>query len=227
MNETGTLFMIGIPIGNANDITLRVKVLLEELTVLACEDTRETSHLLKELGVSSRKEFISIFEHGERFKVPKLIQRLKAGEDIGCVVSRGMPVISDPGYLFLREAIRENIPIKVIPGVSAVTTALVASGLPPDKFLFLGFPPRKDQKQRNFFEKYKDLDVTLIFFESPRRLFKTLKNLEIFFSFWNLAICRELTKPYEEVIRGKYSEVSKELEDKEILGEITVVLSLK
>lgn len=227
MECKGTVFFIGLPIGSQKDITERAKEVLKDLPVLACEDTREIAKLLKDLGIPDRKELIALFEHTERIKTPKLIERLKGGQDMGCVVSRGMPGVCDPGYILLREAIRNQIPIQVIPGVSAVTMALVVSGLPPDKFLFLGFPPRKEQKQRNFFEKYKDLDVTLIFFESPRRLYKTLKNLEIFFSSWNIAICRELTKTHEEIIRGKYSDVVIGLEKKEILGEITVVLSNK
>lgn len=225
--EIGTLYLVGLPIGNVKDLTVRARELLEKINIFACEDTREFRHFLKELSRGQDPELISFFEHTEKRKTPALLQRLKKGETIGLVVSRGMPLISDPGYVLVREAFKENIPVRVIPGVSALTTALLASGLPPDKFLFLGFPPRKEGKQRNFFEKYKEIDVTLIFYESPRRLIQTLKNLEPLFSNWHMAICRELTKAHEEVIRGNYSQVLAGLASKEVLGEITVVLSPK
>lgn len=224
---SGVLYVIGIHIGNPKDVTQRCKEKLSELNTLACEDTRDTSRLLKELDLPQNKKLISIFEHQEKIKMPGLIGLLEQGEDVGLVVSRGMPGISDPGYVLIREAYRKGVPVKVIPGISALTAALVVSGLPSDKFIFLGFPPRKGQKQINFFEKYKDLDVTLIFYESPRRLAETLKNLEALFKDWHIAICRELTKEYEEVIRGMYSEVLSKLEEKEVLGECTVLLSRK
>src|SRR3989338_4995756 len=227
VEKMGTLYVVGLSIGNVKDLTQRSKEVLEKVKVFACEDTREFRRLTKELSLSCDPELISFFERTERIKTPQIIQRLKQGEDIGLVVSRVMPLISDPGYVLVRQALRENIPLQVIPGVNAVTTALVFSGLPCDKFLFLGFPPRKPGKQLHFFETYCSLDVTLVFYESPRRLVKTLQNLEPLFGKWQLAICRELTKPYEEVIRGTYTEILKTLNEKEVLGEITVVLSPK
>src|SRR3989338_721471 len=223
--KMGTLYVVGLPIGNVKDLTQRSKEVLEKIKVFACEDTREFKRLAKELSLPQEQELISFFEHTERAKTPYLIQRLKEGEDIGLVVSRGMPLISDPGYVLVREALRQNIPLHVIPGVNAGTTALAVSGLPCDKFLFLGFPPRKPGKQLHFFEKYSSLDVTLVFYESPRRLMKTLQNLKPLFGDWAIAICRELTKQHEEVIRGNYTHVLEGLAHKEILGEITVVLS--
>lgn len=227
VEKIGTLYVIGLPIGNVKDLTLRVKDILEQLKLFACEDTREFRRFLKELSLPEDQELISFFEHTERIKTSELIQRLKQGEDLGLVVSRGMPLISDPGYVLVREALREHIPLRVIPGVNAVTTALAVSGLPCDKFLFLGFPPRKSGKQLHFFESYSSLDLTLVFYESPRRLLKTLQNLEPLFRDWNIAICRELTKHHEEVIRGKYTEILRGLDEKEILGEITVAISPK
>ncbi len=224
---TGTLFIIGTPIGNVKDLTLRAIETLKSLKIIACEDTRDMQRLLREIANQNRIELISFFDQNERQKVPGLIDRLKRGDDMGLCSSRGMPSISDPGFVLIREAIKENIPVKVIPGISSVLTALVASGLPPDKFLFLGFPPRTEIKQKNFFERYRDLDVTLIFFESAQRLSKTLNNLAPLFSGWHIAICRELTKPYEEVIRGTYGEVLAHVSTKPIKGEVTVVLSAK
>ncbi|MBI3016884.1 MAG: hypothetical protein HYY62_02665 [Deltaproteobacteria bacterium] len=154
-NKIGTLYVIGLPIGNVKDLTLRSREILEKIKLFACEDTREFRRLLKELSIPQDQELISFFEHTERIKTPELIQRLNQGEDLGLVVSRGMPLISDPGYVLVREALRENIPLQVIPGVNAVTTALAISGLPCDKFLFLGFPPRKPGKQLHFFEPYE------------------------------------------------------------------------
>ncbi len=225
--KIGTLYVVGLPIGNVKDLTLRSREILEKIKLFACEDTREFRRLLKELSLPCDQELISFFEHTEKIKTPQLIQRLKQGEDVGFVVSRGMPLISDPGYVLVRQVLRENIPLQVIPGVNAVTTALAVSGLPSDKFLFLGFPPRKPGKQIHFFEKYSSLELTLIFYESPRRLMKTLQNLEPLFGDWNIAICRELTKQHEEVIRGNYAQVLARLENKEVLGELTILLSPK
>lgn len=231
---SGTLFIIGTPIGNVKDLTFRAIEIIQSLKTIACEDTRDFNRLFGDicslnpsLRVEPNKELISLYEHNERQKVPELIARLKEGCDIGLCTSRGMPSISDPGYILIRAAIRENIPVKVVPGVSSVLTALVVSGLPPDKFLFLGFPPRTDIKQRHFFERYLDLDVTLIFFESSQRLEKTLKNLEVLFSEWNIAICREMTKPYEEIVKGLYTDVLSQIVGKSMKGEVTVVLSGK
>src|SRR3989338_1755807 len=161
VEKMGTLYVVGLSIGNVKDLTQRSKEVLEKVKVFACEDTREFRRLIKELSLSCDPELISFFERTERIKTPQLIQRLKQGEDIGLVVSRGMPLISDPGYVLVRQTFRENIPLQVIPGVNAVTTALVFSGLPCDKFLFLGFPPRKPGKKLHFFETYCSLDVTL------------------------------------------------------------------
>src|SRR3989338_9444360 len=139
--KIGTLYVIGLPIGNVKDLTQRSKEVLEKIKLFACEDTREFRHLLKELSLPQDQELISFFEHTERIKTPQLIQRLKQGEDLGLVVSRGMPLISDPGYVLVRQTFRENIPLQLIPGVNAVTPALDFSLLPYFFFFFFLFSP--------------------------------------------------------------------------------------
>lgn len=222
---TGTLYVISGPIGDVRDISDKAKEHLASLNTLVCEDTRLASRLLKASGIETQKRLIALFEHNERARVEGVLKLLRAGEDVGLIVSAGTPMISDPGYVLVREAIRQEIPVQVVPGPTALIAALLFSGLPPDKFIFLGFPPRKEGKQVNFFKKYAALDLTLIFYESPRRLVKTLTNLLSLFETWQLAVCREMTKPHEEIIRGLYGEVLSKLQEKEVLGEITVVLS--
>ncbi len=223
----GTLYLISIPIGNILDVSLRAKHHLEKLNVFACEDTRDFSRLLRELDIPLNKTLVPLFEHNERAQISKLIELLKSGEDVGIVSARGTPLISDPGYLMTRAAIDEGIHVVPLPGATSVMAALVASGLPTDKFVSLGFPPRKKGEQRRFFEKFSDLDLTIVFFESPYRVIKTLKNIEPIFQNAHLAICRELTKPHEEILRGKYLAMITELKDKKILGEVTIIISQK
>ncbi|HBQ20466.1 MAG: 16S rRNA (cytidine(1402)-2'-O)-methyltransferase [Deltaproteobacteria bacterium GWA2_38_16] len=224
---SGTLYVIGLPIGNLKDISHHAQEVLQKLNILACEDTRHAFQLLKDLNLPHNKKLISLYKDNEQRRVPILLKLLKEGNDIGLIVSRGMPLISDPGYVCIREIIQQNIPLHILPGPSACTAALAISGLPPDKFVFLGFPPRKPGKQKNFFEKYAKLEITLIFYESPRRIDKTLHNLEPLFGTWNIAICRELTKIHEEVIRGNYSETLNSLKEKKWLGEMTILISPK
>ncbi|MEK7790612.1 MAG: 16S rRNA (cytidine(1402)-2'-O)-methyltransferase [Deltaproteobacteria bacterium] len=226
----GTLYVISVPIGNISDISLRAKQYLEKLKFFACEDTRDFTRLLRDLDIPHipmTKNLFSCFEHNEKKQISKMIEWLKRGEDVGIVSSRGTPLISDPGYLLTRAAMDEGIRVVPLPGASSVMAALVASGLPADKFVFLGFPPRKKGEQRRFFEKFSDLDVTMVFFESPYRLYKTLKNNESLFGGAYVVVCRELTKPYEEILRGKYEHISEIIKNRKILGEVTVVISRK
>ncbi len=223
---SGNLYLISSPIGNPKDISVRAKECLEQLTVLACEDTRVIGRFLKTWGIGEQKKLISYYEHNERKQVPYILNFLKSGEDVGLVVCAGTPLISDPGYVLVREAIAEGISVKMIPGPCACISALLISGLPPDKFLFLGFPPRKEGEQRRFFEKFLGLGITLIFYESPRRLYKTLFRLQVLLKNHKIVICRELTKTYEEVIRGQVGDILLKLKDQKIRGEITVVLGL-
>lgn len=222
-----TLYIISTPIGNSSDITLRAKEYLEKLKFFACEDTRDFTRLLRELDIPLNKTLFSCFEHNEKKQISRIIELLKRGEDVALVSSRGTPLISDPGYILTRTATNEQIRVVSIPGATSVMTALVASGLPTDKFVFLGFPPRRPGEQRRFFEKFSDLDLTIIFFESSHRFYKTLKNIEPLFHDAYLAICRELTKPYEEILRGKYQDVLTSVSGKRLFGELTLLLSKK
>lgn len=223
----GTLYLISTPIGNTLDISSRAKEYLTKLKFFACEDTRDFTRLLRELDIPSDKNLFSCFEYNERKQVSKIIDLLKGGEDVALVSSRGTPLISDPGYILTRTAIDEQIRVVPLPGATSVMAALTASGLPADKFIFLGFPPRRSGEQRRFFEKFSDLDLTIIFFESSYRCYRTLKNIEPLFQDAHLVICRELTKPYEEILRGKYQQVLSDMGDKRLLGELTLLLSKK
>ncbi|MBI4041748.1 MAG: 16S rRNA (cytidine(1402)-2'-O)-methyltransferase [Deltaproteobacteria bacterium] len=224
--NSGTLYIISTPIGDKEDISIHAIEILKQLKVLACEDTRDSQRLLKDLGIAiDGKRFISYYDEIERQKHPVLIDHLKQGMDLGLLSSRGTPLISDPGYVLIRKAIEEKIPLKVLPGPSAFMVALIYSGLAPDKFIFLGFPPRKKNKQYVFFEKFSKLGVTLIFYESPRRLKKTFENIFPLFSGWQICLGRELTKTHQEIVRGTLEEVMKNYDVDGILGEITIVLS--
>ena len=226
----GTLYLIGHGIGNEAETSPYALEILKKIPVLACEDTRKIKKLFSDFQIPhsrmSRK-FISYFEDNEKIRMAQIMEILKSGSDVGVMVSRGMPLISDPGYVLVRACYDENIPVKLASGPSAFLHALLISGLPTDKFLFLGFPPKKPGKQKNFFEKYKNLDVTLLFYESPRRVLKTLENLKEAFCEWYVSVCRELSKEHEEVIRGKYEAVLKQLQGQEVLGEVVVALSKK
>lgn len=222
---SGTLYLISVPIGNAEDISLRAKRILGEVSLIACEDTRIMKRHLELWGVASKARLTSLFEYNERQKVPELIARLQEGIDVASVSDAGSMLISDPGYILVREAIRTSIPVQVAPGPTALISALVLSGLPPDKFLFLGFPPKKEGVQYKFFERFKAVGVTLIFYESPKRLLKTLTRIQPLFEGSEIAICREITKKHEETMRGSFNDVLQQISHRTILGEITVVIS--
>lgn len=204
------LYLIATPIGNLKDITFRAIETLKEADVIICEDTRETIKLLKAYQIPP-KRLLSFYEEVESQKMPEILKLIQDDKTKGVLVSdSGTPLISDPGYKLVREAIKIGVKIEVIPGPSAVTAALVMSGLPPDKFLFLGYPPEKESHQRQLYENLTTLlhniVVTVIFYVSPH---KVLKNLRIMQSVWgdvDIVICREMTKIYEERWQGKVSE---------------------
>lgn len=211
----GTLFIISTPIGNLEDITLRALRLLKEVDLIACEDTRLTGKILSCNRI--KKPLVSYSEHqwyhrssGHKSKrIEFLIRELQKGKKIGLVSNAGTPLISDPGYNLVRACIQENIPVVPIPGVSAVTTALSVSGLPTDRFIFEGFLPLKTSKRRKRLQELKDNPRTIIFYEAPHRLLKTLRDLQQFLGERDMVAARELTKYYEEVRRGKIAEIIK------------------
>jgi len=206
---TGTLFMVATPIGNLRDITLRAIKVLQTVDVIACEDTRKTGILLSQILPKEiqRPRLISYYEQNELQRIPEVISALKDGLNIALVSDAGTPTISDPGFKLVRECIREGTKVESIPGASSVITALTVSGLPTDKFLFLGYPPKKPGHRKTLFENLTKLPIksTIILFEGPHRLFRTLEGMKEVFGDVDIVICRELTKIYEEIRREKIS----------------------
>lgn len=221
----GKLYVVATPIGNLKDLTLRALEVLKEVNFIACEDTRRTLILLNHYEIKDKK-LISYYEPKESVQVPKVLKLLEK-EDVALVSDAGMPSISDPGYRLIRACVEKGIPVEVIPGPSAVLTALVGSGLPTDRFAFLGFLPRKGLEK--FFEEVKAYtDTTLIAFESPNRLIKSLQAMEkVYGEEVQVCVARELTKVHEEYIRGKLKDVLDDLQKRpEIKGEIVLLWRL-
>lgn len=207
----GTLFLVSTPIGNLKDITLRAIEILSNVEYIACEDTRHTGNLLASLPHVERKaHLISYYEQNELARIPKIINILQQGTDVALVSDAGTPTISDPGFKLVRECIAQGIRVESIPGPSSVITALTVSGLPTDKFLFLGYLPKKEGHRNKLFQDIttmiRIIRVTFIMFEAPHRLVKTLVEMREVFGDINVVICRELTKMHEEVRREKISE---------------------
>ena len=219
-----TLYLVATPIGNLKDITLRALETLKEVDLVLAEDTRRTRQLLSHYNIS--KPIESFHEHSEESKIPTVLEKLNAGVEIALVSDAGTPTISDPGFKLVRECLKNNIKVEPIPGPSAILTSLIASGLPTDSFLFLGYLPKKRGKQDSMLDflelVWSKRAVTVIFFESPYRIKKTLTDFARRFPQRELVVGRELTKVHEEFIRGKVMEVaSKEFPTK---GEFTILL---
>ena len=219
----GKLFVVSTPIGNLEDITLRAVNVLKDCDVIACEDTRTTKKLLARYGIETA--VTSYHEHNEVEKSPKLLEKLKEGKDIALVSDAGTPSVSDPGWRLVNLSIENNIEAIPIPGPSAVLSALVVSGLPVDRFLFLGFFPKTVGKKKELLKDVEHHPYTLIFYESTRRLSGSLSVLLEILGDRNICIAREMTKLYEEVIRGSVSEVISILSKRvSVKGEVTVVI---
>lgn|SRR3989339_573329 len=219
----GVLYVVSTPIGNLKDITIRALDVLKDVSLILCEDTRRTKILLVNYNIS--KPLTSFYEQNRLKKIPLVIEELKKGNDVAIVSEAGTPGISDPGFFLIEKVIEEKMNVTVIPGVSAVITALTGSGLPTDGFVFLGFLPRKKGKIKKVLNKFIDLKKTTVFYESPYRIKRTLEILtEILPGDTRVVIAREMTKKFEEFIRGKVSDIISKLPEK-ILGEITVLIS--
>lgn len=214
-----TLYVVATPIGNLDDITLRALRVLGEASLIAAEDTRTTRKLLSHHGIGART--ISYNEHNMRERTPAILRALESG-DVALVSEAGMPGISDPGFELVTAVLDAGHEVVPVPGASAVLAALVASGLPARRFTFLGFPPRKAGERRRLFESLRDDPSTLVFFESPRRLQKTLADLQTVLGDRRIAVCRELTKLHEETFRGTVSEARAYFTEPR--GEITLVV---
>jgi 16S rRNA (cytidine1402-2'-O)-methyltransferase len=220
--KVGRLTICPTPIGNSRDITLRTLDVLRDADVIACEDTRRTGLLLDHHGLRpSEARLVSLHEHNERERVPKLIRQMRAGEDVALLSDAGMPVISDPGFPLLRAAIAAGIEVRVLPGPSAVITALVASGMPPSSFRFTGFLPRGRGELRRLLGGALE---TIVAFESPRRLAATLEVLAELDPERPVAVCRELSKTHEQVLRGSAAELARRYADEDARGEIVLVI---
>ena len=218
----GKLYLVPTPIGNLKDITLRALEVLENADVVAAEDTRQTIKLLNHFNL--KKTLIAYHMHNEQGKSDEILERLRNGENIALVSDAGMPGISDPGSIIVKKCIEEGLDFEVLPGATAFATALIYSGLDSSAFMFKGFIPR-DNKSRNILvEELKDRKETLIFYEAPHRLLSTLDFLLKNFGDRNIAVCRELTKLHEEIIRGKLSEVLRHFTDNSPRGEFVLVL---
>jgi len=221
----GTLFLVGTPIGNLEDITLRALRTLKEVDLIACEDTRHTQKLLNHYGIEKRT--VSYHEHNELERAPELIVHLENGENVAVVSDAGMPGVSDPGYRLVALALRHHIRVVPIPGASAFLSALVASGLPTDSFRFCGFLPAKAGARRSMLESSRSSPRTQIFYEAPHRLLETMQDvIENLGPDRRVVVAREVTKVHEEFLRGKAAEVLSELKNRsEVKGEITLLIA--
>ncbi len=220
---SGILYVVATPIGNLEDITHRALRVLGEVELIACEDTRQTHKLLEHYGI--RKPAISYHEHNEAQRAGELIARLERGADIALVSDAGTPLISDPGFRLVSKAAERGIRVVPLPGASAVTAALAASGLPTDSFHFAGFLPAKASQRRKTLERLKDLEATLIFYEAPHRILGALQDLAQVLGERPVAVAREITKLHEEFLRGSPDEVRAALAARPVVkGEITLLV---
>ncbi|CUU08952.1 16S rRNA (cytidine1402-2'-O)-methyltransferase [Candidatus Thermokryptus mobilis] len=220
----GTLYIVSTPIGNLSDITFRAVEVLKQVDLIACEDTRRTKILLEKFGLA--KNLISYYNYNERQRAEEIIRELKSGKNVALVSDSGTPGISDPGFVLIKRAIEENITITPIPGPTAFVCALVGSGLPMDEFVFVGFLPHKKGRKTKL-KKLSEEERTVILYESPHRLIKTLNEILENFGDREIAVAKELTKIHEEFFRGKISEVLKKLTSDKIKGEFVIVISGK
>jgi 16S rRNA (cytidine1402-2'-O)-methyltransferase len=221
----GVLYIVSTPIGNMEDITLRALRILKEVDLIAAEDTRRTGLLLKHFGIQT--PLTSYFEGNELKKRGYILSKLKEDKNIALVSDAGTPGISDPGFRLIQLVIENEIPIAPIPGPSAVITALSVSGLPTDSFVFKGFLPHKSKKRRDLLKELIEVRETLIFYESPHRFSETLKDILEILGDREIVLTRELTKVYEEILRGKVSQIHNLIGERKLKGEITLVVEGK
>ena len=219
--EGGTLYLISTPIGNLGDITLRALQMLEEVDLIAAEDTRHSQKLLHHYNIA--KPLFSFHEHNKEQKTPYVLRQLRAGKSVALISDAGTPAISDPGFHLIREVIRAEIPVTAVPGATAAIPALILSGLPVHQFVFAGFPPVK-KGRRSFFEDLKDDSRTIVIYESPYRVLKTVTDIEKYLGDRNIAVARELTKKFEEILRGTVSGLAKKMAEKPLKGEFVIVI---
>lgn len=221
--EVGTLYLVPTPIGNLEDMTFRAVKTLQTVDLIASEDTRNTQKLLNHFEVQVPQR--SLHEHNYNERIPELLENLKSGKSIAQVSDAGMPSISDPGHELVVACIAAEIPVVALPGATAGMTALIASGLLPQPFYFYGFLQRKKSLQKNELASLKNQTATLIFYESPHRVKETLKNISEVFGDREAVICRELTKIYEEYLRGTVEELIEYVAEHPLKGECCLLIS--
>lgn len=221
-HETGSLYLVPTPIGNLEDMTYRSVRILQEVDLIASEDTRNTQKLLNHFEIQAPQK--SLHEHNYKERIPQLIAELMSGRSIAQVSDAGMPSISDPGHELVLACIQAGIPVVAIPGPTAGMTALIASGLLPQPFLFYGFLGRKKKEQQTTLETLKEYTATLIFYESPYRISATLTNMLTVFGNRQVVLCRELTKIHEEYLRGSIEELLDYIEEHPVKGECCLLV---
>jgi len=219
---TGTLFVVATPIGNLEDITLRALRILKEADVIACEDTRRTRALLAHFDIHTPTT--SYFEHNKLVRGPQLIRQLQEGRRIALVTDAGTPGISDPGFMLVRDARAAGAGVVPVPGPAAVVTALSAAGLPADRFVFDGFLPIKPGRRLKRLAALRELDTTLVLYESPHRILASLEAIDTVFGEREIVVARELTKQFEEVVRAPAAAHRARLDAAGVRGEFTVVI---
>lgn len=220
----GVLYVVATPLGNMEDVTLRALRVLAEVSLVACEDTRRTSRLLSAHGI--RTPTTSYFEHNERWKGDRILAAVRQGRDVALVSDAGTPGVSDPGYRLVRDARAEGLPVVPVPGPSAAVAALSVSGLPTDRFLFVGFLPPRPAARRRALAELAGRRETLVVYESPRRVVEALEDMQAVLGDRDAFLCREATKAHEEYLRGRLGELHAELAGRaEVKGEIVLVVA--
>ncbi|MFW6131994.1 MAG: 16S rRNA (cytidine(1402)-2'-O)-methyltransferase [Candidatus Aminicenantaceae bacterium] len=218
----GKLYVVATPIGNLEDLSLRALRILKEVSIIACEDTRQTLKLLNKYGL--KKSLLSYYHPKEQQKIPPIMKNLKEGKDVALISDSGTPGISDPGYPLIKEAIEQGIQIIPLPGPSALTAALSASGLPTHKVLFLGFPSPKKGKMKKILSSLREEDSTLVFYLPARKLHTFLNLIKDCLGNRQVVIAREITKIHEEFIRGTSEILLEQIKDIKIKGEMTILI---
>lgn len=217
------LYIVATPIGNLQDITLRALKVLQEVDFILAEDTRKTGQFFKKYNLG-KKRFLSFYEHNEEKRIEEVISLLREGKNLALVAEAGTPLISDPGYKLVRRCLEEKIAITSLPGPCAAINALVLSGASTDRFLFVGFLPKKSGQRKKCLQELKNFKMTLIFFESPYRLLGFLKEVKEVLGNKMVTVVREMTKMFEEIKRGDCEWLVKFFENKKVKGEVTVVV---
>lgn len=217
------LYIVGTPIGNLGDITIRALEVLKAASIIACEDTRISSRLLSHYGIKTK--LVAMHDHNEHKVAEELVSRAQAGEIVAVISDAGMPLISDPGYKLLECAYKAGAYVTVVPGPSAVTSAVALSPVPGGRFIFCGFPPTSQSKRREFYSCYVHRPEALVAYESPKRLVASLEDALCIFGDITAVVCREITKMYEEVVSGSITELMQNFSDRpSIKGEIVLIL---